>query len=55
MGIGFLFWLIYIIVLIFGYVGVDVAGRPYAYGRHTILMLLIGLLGWHSFGFPIHG
>jgi hypothetical protein len=55
MSIAFLFWLVYILVVIFGFIGpVDVAGRPYVYGRHLVLMLLIGLLGWHVFGAGIH-
>ncbi|MDQ1638169.1 MAG: hypothetical protein QOF62_1508 [Pyrinomonadaceae bacterium] len=53
MTIGFLFWLLMILWLLFG---------AWAYwpdrkvfGGHFLLWLLLFLLGWSVFGFPIRG
>jgi hypothetical protein len=58
MSIGFLFWLIMILWLIFGFYwgysqGTGMA--PMFYGNHFVLWVLLALLGWKAFGFPIHG
>jgi hypothetical protein len=57
--IGFLFWLLMILWLIFGLFRnwPAEAGGPgfYPLGGHLLLWILLFLLGWHDFGFPIHG
>lgn len=60
MTIGFLFWLLMILWLIFGLWGnwpAPAAGpsgwRPL--GGSLLLFVLLFLLGWHVFGWPIHG
>ena len=55
MTIGFVFWLIWIIWVLFGYIGLPAGDNRYTYGRHTVMVVLTFLLGWHDFGFPIHG
>lgn len=55
MTIGFLFWLLMILWLLFG---LWAAPRPlnhYWAGGHVLLWLLLFLLGWEVFGFPIKG
>lgn len=60
MGVNIWFWLIYVITLIFGIWGIGpwFAGSnpsPYRpFGSWLVLFILIGLLGWHDFGGPIH-
>ena len=58
MTIGFLFWLIWILALLFGGVGVfraEPAGRWYGGGFSLVVWVLLGLLGWRVFGWPIQG
>lgn len=51
------FWIVWLIVLIFGgFVGYTYAGVGYAHyglGMDFAVMFLIFLLGWQVFGFPI--
>ncbi len=58
MSIGFIFWLIMLIMLIFGFFGtqpVTVGGTTVpGWGGHLLLWVLLALLGWGIFGFPIH-
>ena len=57
MSIGVLFWLLWIIALIFGGLGVYRApaeGR-WAAGGSLLFFILTGLLGWAVFGSPIKG
>lgn len=53
MSIAIFFWVIFIIWTIFGLwrSGPD----RYAIGYHGVVAVLIFLLGWRVFGFPIHG
>jgi hypothetical protein len=57
MTLGFLFWLLMIIWLIFGFW----QWRPTApsnyplFGGHILLWVLLFLLGWRIFGFVIQG
>jgi hypothetical protein len=57
MGANIWFWLIYVIVLVFGVWGVGpwtAEPNPYrTFGSWIVLFILIGLLGWHDFGSPI--
>jgi hypothetical protein len=59
MSIGFLFWLLMIIWLIFGIVAsppLTVGGATIpGWGGHLFHWVLLALLGWGIFGFPIHG
>ena len=56
MTIGFIFWLIMILVLVFGgnwgYVN---RGNPWGIGVGFLTYVLLFLLGWRVFGFPIQG
>lgn len=54
MTIGFLFWLLMILWLIFGLV-VDYPLGPKPFGRTILLWILLFLIGWNVFGFPIKG
>ena len=56
MGIGLLFWIVYLVALIFGGWGWsrDAANRL-AVGSWLVLWVLLGLLGWATFGSPIKG
>lgn len=60
MGANIWFWLIYVIVLVFGIWGLGpwfqngTSTNPYRpFGSWLVLFILIGLLGWHDFGSPI--
>lgn len=50
MSIGLLFWIVFILCIILRWAG---HGRPWI--DDLALALLIFLLGWGVFGFPIHG
>jgi hypothetical protein len=58
MTIGFIFWLLMLIWLIFGFF----LGQPVSignttvppWGGHLFQWVLLALLGWGTFGFPIH-
>lgn len=54
MGIGLLFWIVYLIAVIFSGWSLR-AGGPLAWGGSLVLYVLLGLLGWASFGPPVHG
>jgi len=57
-GIGLLFWIIYVVCVIFGlYAGKAIPpdGRWNWYGSNLIVWVLLFLLGWHCFGFVIRG
>ena len=51
------FWLFYVISIVFGVWGEwlpAVSGNPFARrGWYVVVYVLIGLLGWKSFGSPI--
>jgi hypothetical protein len=62
MTIGFLFWLLMILWLIFGlwcsWPAAAPDGSPRAYwplGGNLLLFILLFLLGWRVFGFVIQG
>ena len=60
MGIGLAFWIIFLLVIIFGVLGWNVGpDNPYrqrVYGGFGLLLLiLIFLLGWAEFGFILQG
>jgi hypothetical protein len=62
MTIGFLFWLLMLLWLIFGLYWTWPTSpqpgtwAPYGpFGSSLLLFILLFLLGWKNFGFPIHG
>jgi hypothetical protein len=55
MPIGMIFWVVFLIVLIFGFWGRTTQGGPYWVNYNGwVLMLLLFLLGWGVFGFAIY-
>ncbi|MFN4261308.1 MAG: hypothetical protein ACK4RK_18645 [Gemmataceae bacterium] len=58
MSIGFVFWLLMILWLLFGlyWNRTDLRGGNYGLvGGNLMLFVVLFLLGWKVFGFPIHG
>jgi hypothetical protein len=55
MGANIWFWLIYVLVGIFGLFGFSSWGARTIppWGSWLILFILVGILGWHDFGPPI--
>ena len=58
MGANIWFWLIYVIVGIFGLMGIsplggDRFGAWGPFGGWLVLFILVGILGLHAFGSPI--
>lgn len=57
MQIGFAFWVLMLLWLVFGlWSGWPTAGTPNyrPLGSTLLLFILLGLLGWHAFGAPLH-
>lgn len=54
MTIAFLYWLLMILWLIFG-IWTDYPLGPRPMGRTVLLWILLFLIGWSVFGFPIKG
>jgi hypothetical protein len=52
MSVGFLFWILMILWLVFGFWQ---WGMTPLFGGNLLLWVLLALLGWKVFGFPIHG
>jgi hypothetical protein len=58
MTLAFLFWLLFILYILFGgFLGSrsPAPDRPFYYGNYGLMLVLIFLLGWKVFGFPIQG
>lgn len=57
MGLGLAFWILMLIWLVLGlYYGYAVApGNHYLLGGNVLLFILLLLLGWKTFGAPLHG
>jgi len=58
MTLGLAFWILMLLWLIFGlyWTWPGVAGGQYGpVGSNLLLFILLLLLGWHSFGAPLHG
>lgn len=54
MSIGLLFWILMIIWLVFGFVAWRGIAGPYGLvGNSLLLFILLGLLGWATFGPPL--
>lgn len=58
MTIGFIFWLLMILWLLFGFYvnrGDFQTGKYDTFGGNLLLFVLLFLLGWRVFGFVIQG
>jgi len=56
MTIGFIFWLMMLLWLVFGvYNRRTVIATPWLWGGDLVLYVLLFLLGWQTFGWPIRG
>ena len=56
MSIGFVFWLLMLLWLLFGaYVHRNAYGQPVVWGGNLLLFVLLFLIGWRVFGWPITG
>ncbi len=53
MSLGLAFWILMLIWLVFG-VWWNWPNHA-AVGGNLLIFVLLGLLGWHAFGAPIHG
>jgi hypothetical protein len=54
MPIGLIFWVLMLIILVFGIARSQPAFAPYAWGWDWLLYILLFLLGWKVFGFMVH-
>lgn len=56
MTLGFIFWLLMILWLVLGaYTNRTALGTPLAWGGSLLMFILLFLLGWQTFGWPIKG
>lgn len=56
MTLGFIFWLLMLLALVFGGVTYKAQlGTPLVWGGTLISWILLFLLGWQTFGWPIKG
>lgn len=57
MPLGIAFWVIFLIWVIFSFAwhGGVFPGAYGPWGSSILLILLVGILGWHAFGAMIHG
>jgi hypothetical protein len=54
MGLGFIFWLIFLLAVLFGgYVHRTALGTPIVWGGSVLLWILIFILGYQTFGSPV--
>jgi len=54
MPIGIIFWIIMLLILIFGFMRSNPAFVSYKWGWDVLLYILLFLLGWKVFGFAVH-
>lgn len=54
MSIGFVFWLLVIIRVIFGIIPEPTGARYWRLGGDLFVLILLILLGINDFGWPIH-
>jgi len=56
MTLAIAFWVLMLIWLVFGALVWSGNAGPYAVAGNTLLLFMLFLiLGWHSFGAPVHG
>ena len=56
MTLGLCFWILMLVWFVFGVlVATGNAGGYGIMGHNVLLFCLFALLGWHSFGPPLHG
>lgn len=55
MSIGFIFWLLMLLSLVFGLYMNRAAYGPWVTAGHPLLFILLFLIGWKVFGWPIAG
>jgi len=56
MTIGFIFWLLMLLWLLFGaYTNRASLNLPWVWGGNLLMFILLFLLGWRVFGWPITG
>ena len=56
MTLAILFWVLYIVALVFGVWSGYTPGGPFAFktwGGGFLVFVLIGILGWATFGAPV--
>lgn len=53
MQIQLLFWVLYLIALVFSLWSTGI-GNPKLWGGNLLLFVLIGILGWATFGAAVH-
>ena len=55
MSLGLAFWIIMLVWFVFGVaVHFGLVGAAYAFGGTLMLFVLFVLLGWQTFGAPLH-
>lgn len=54
MPIGILYWVLFVLGVIFGLSPEPTGFKYWRQGGNLLLLILLFLLGWHSFGFVVH-
>ncbi len=55
MSISFIYWLLLLLVLLFGlWTNYPFVGGYGSFGMNALQLILFGLIGWKIFGPPIH-
>ena len=55
MSIGLIFWILMLLALVFGLVYGWPRWTPHVFGMSIFVYILLFLIGWSVFGFPIQG
>ncbi len=55
LAISLIFWILMLIALVFGGFGLYSADHRFFFGGGLLLFILLFLLGWGVFGFPVQG
>jgi len=55
MTLTLLFWVLYVVALVFGFVSYNRVEPAYKVGGGLLFFILIGILGWAEFGAAIKG
>jgi len=57
MPLGLFFWVLYVVAIVLGFWSNYEAGQPLWYrraGAYLMLWILVGILGWATFGAVVH-